>query len=44
MVQWVKVLTTKPGDLSSTPKIHMVEGENRDLSIGHKHRHKNEQM
>lgn len=28
MVQWVKALTAKPDDLSSKPKIHVVEREN----------------
>jgi hypothetical protein len=44
MDQWVKVLTTKPDDLSSAPKTHMVEGEDWNLSIVHKHRHGHEQM
>jgi hypothetical protein len=26
MVQWVKVLATKPADLSSKPGTHLVEG------------------
>lgn len=29
MAQWVKVLASKPVDLSSIPKTHAVEGENQ---------------
>lgn len=32
MVWWVKLLITKPEDLSSTPRNHKVERENRFLS------------
>ena len=28
LAQWVKVLATRTDDLSSTPKIHTMEGEN----------------
>lgn len=31
MVQWVKVMETKPGDLSLIPGTHMVEGERQLL-------------
>ena len=33
MAQWMRVLTTKPGNLSSIPRTHMVEGENRLLQV-----------
>lgn len=29
MAQWVKVLASKPGDLSSIPKTHVMGGENQ---------------
>jgi hypothetical protein len=31
MAQQIKVLATKPEDLSSTPENHMLEGENQFL-------------
>lgn len=31
LTQWIQVLTIKPNDLSLTPRIYMVEGENRFL-------------
>lgn len=33
MPQQVKVLTAKPGDMSSIPVTHTVEGENGQLKI-----------
>jgi len=33
MAQWIKVLATKPDDLSSIPASHLVEGEHQFMEI-----------
>lgn len=33
IAQWVKILATKPNNLSLNPGLHMVEGENQLLQV-----------